>query len=258
VIRVATYNIHAAVGTDGRRDLARIAAVIREIDPDVVGLQEVESRPSRSRHDQAEQLAEQLGMSCAEGPILVEGRGWYGNAILSRFPVEPLTRLRFADQGGEPRGALEVRVHPTRGCSWRIANTHLDVRAHRRLRQARALARSLAEPGEPGPWVLLGDFNEWRPRARLLASLRGLGELPAAPASYPSRWPLFAIDRMVLRGCRSAGPLRCHRSDLARHASDHLPIVADLCPVAGFVDASSQIPQSGVAPSASRNARGDL
>lgn len=230
MIRVATYNIHAAIGTDGRLDLERIAAVIREIDPDVIGLQEVESRPSRSRHDQAERLALQLGMSCAEGPILLEGAGWYGNAILSRLPVEPLLRLRFADLGGEPRGALVVAVQASDGRSWRIANTHLDVRAGRRLRQARALVGAVSQWAE-GPRVVLGDFNEWRPRARTLAGLRCLGELPPAPASYPSRMPLFPLDRMVLQGCRSGGPLRRHQSDLARLASDHLPVVADLYPV---------------------------
>jgi endonuclease/exonuclease/phosphatase family metal-dependent hydrolase len=230
VIRVATYNIHAAIGTDRRQDLERIAAVIQEIDPDVIGLQEVESRPSHSRHDQAERLAERLGMSCTEGPILLEGRGWYGNAIFSRLPIEVLTRLRFADHGGEPRGAVVIAVHAADGRSWRIGNTHLDVRAGPRLHQTHALVRSMSLCSENGPGVLLGDFNEWRPRARTLAGLRRLGEMPPAPASYPSRWPLFALDRMVLRGCRSSGPLRRHRSDLARRASDHLPIVADLDP----------------------------
>ena len=69
-LRIASYNIHACRGWDGRQDVARVAAVLREIDADVVGLQEVESRHGRSAIDQAEALGEALGMACIEGPLL--------------------------------------------------------------------------------------------------------------------------------------------------------------------------------------------
>lgn len=227
MIRVATYNIHAAIGTDRRRDLARIAAVIEEIAPDVIGLQEVESRASRGSADQATRLAAMLGMACVEGPMLLEGPGWYGNAILSRLPVLAEHRLRFADHSGEPRGAVGVVVEGPPGHRWRLINTHLDLRSRSRLLQVRSLARLLeSEQGEPS--ILLGDLNEWRPRAPALVPLRHLGHVPPAPPSYPSRWPLFALDRMVVRRCRLRGPLRCHVSTLSRRASDHLPVVAEV------------------------------
>ena len=227
MIRVATYNIHAAIGTDRRRDLERIAAVIEEIDPDVIGLQELESRASRGSSDQAMRLAAMLGMACVEGPMLLEGAGWYGNAILSRLPVLAEQRWRFPDHSGEPRGAVGVVVEDPQGGRWRLINTHLDLRSRSRLRQVQSLVR-LFESDTAGPSILLGDLNEWRPWAPALVSLRRLGYVPPTPPSYPSRWPLFALDRIVVRRCRLEGPLRLHVSKLSRRASDHLPVVTEV------------------------------
>jgi endonuclease/exonuclease/phosphatase family metal-dependent hydrolase len=229
VIRVATYNIHAAIGADRRRDLERIAAVIEEIGPDVIGLQELESRASRGSADQAMRLATMLGMACVEGPMLLEGAGWYGNAILSRLPVLAEQRLRFPDHSGEPRGAVGVVVGAPDGTRWRLINTHLDLWSRSRLRQVQSLARILETAGGD-PCILLGDLNEWRPWAPALVPLRRLGYVPPAPPSYPSRWPLFALDRIVVRRCRLEGPLRRHLTELSRRASDHLPVIAEVRP----------------------------
>jgi endonuclease/exonuclease/phosphatase family metal-dependent hydrolase len=227
VLRVATYNIHAAIGADRRRDLERIAAVIEEIAPDVIGLQEVDSRASRGSADQAMWLAARLDMACIEGPMMREVRGWYGNAILSRLPIIAEQRWRFPDHSGEPRGAVGVLVKDRHGGRWRLINTHLDLWSRSRCRQVRWLASVLATVGSE-PSILLGDLNEWRPGAPALAPLRRLGCMPPAPPSYPSRWPLLALDRMVVRACHLEGPLRPHVTSLSRRASDHLPIVAEV------------------------------
>jgi endonuclease/exonuclease/phosphatase family metal-dependent hydrolase len=229
IIRVATYNIHAAIGADRRRDLERIAAVIEEIDPAVIGLQEVDSRASRGSADQAMWLAARLDMACVEGPMMLEDRGWYGNAILSRLPVVAEQRWRFPDHSGEPRGAVGVLVEDPQGDRWRLINTHLDLWSRSRCRQVRWLARLLATAGSE-PSILLGDLNEWRPGAPALAPLQRLGYMPPAPPSYPSRWPLFALDRMVVRACRVEGSLRPHVTRLSKRASDHLPVVAEVRP----------------------------
>lgn len=227
MLRIATYNIHAAVGTDRKQDICRIAAVIEQIGPDVIALQEVETRPSRSSIDQARHLERRLGLHCVRGPVLFEEGGWYGNVILSRWPVLRTQRWSLPDRGGEPRGVLGATVEDANRRTWHILNTHLDRSARCRLQQVKALIRDFSDD-QCLPRLLVGDLNEWRPWAGTSRFLRRLGEVVPAPASFPSRFPLFPLDRTVLRGCRLEQPLRRHATPLSRRASDHLPIVGTI------------------------------
>lgn len=226
-MRVASYNIHACRGWDGRQDVGRIAAILREIDADVIGLQEIESRRARSSVDQAMELGARLGMDCVEGPLMLEGPGWYGNAVLSRWPTQAARRVRFEHHGREARGAVVCDVAAPDGVSWRIINTHLDLRSRMRRRQFEPLLRDLTV-GTPQPTVLLGDFNEWWPYSTNLSVLRRHMRLPFAPATFPSRIPLLCLDRIALLGCRLNDRIHRHDTPRTRLASDHLPIWADV------------------------------
>jgi endonuclease/exonuclease/phosphatase family metal-dependent hydrolase len=226
-LRVASYNIHGAVGTDGRRDVERIAAVIGEIDPHIIALQEVESRRARGGIDQAERLASMLGMSCAEGPILEDGHGWYGNAILSKQPGSDVRHWRYPRHSGEPRAALGVRIADRSGQPWRVVATHLDLRFRARWHQVATLVEALADGGSE-PLVLLADLNEWWPWAPSWRILSKLGEVPAGVRSFPSWCPILPLDRVVLRHCRMVKTPDTHVTALSRRASDHLPVVAEI------------------------------
>ena len=225
-LRVASYNVHGCRGRDGRRDVARIVRVLRQIDADVIGLQEVESRHGRSEVDQAERLAGALGMACVEGPLLRAERGWYGNALLSRLEVASVRRVLFDVSGREARGALVCDLLGNAG-AWRVMTTHLDLRSRHRRRQFEALLDELV-PHRGRPTVLMGDFNEWWPFSRALAALRRHAELPPAPPTFPSCLPILRLDRIAHFACRLQGEVRCHVTPLSRHASDHLPVFADL------------------------------
>jgi phospholipase D1/2 len=228
ILRVASYNVHGCLGLDGRRDVARIIQILREIDADVIGLQEVESRRGRSEVDQAERFAAALGMACIEGPLLHHAqRGWYGNALLTRLEVQAVRRVLFDSCGREARGAIVCDLAGTGGGCWRVMTTHLDLRSRHRRRQFATLLDQLV-PSPRQPTVLMGDFNEWWPRSRGLATLRDHAELPPAPPTFPAWLPALSLDRIALSGCRLRGELRRHLTPLTRRASDHLPIFADV------------------------------
>jgi len=234
-MRVATYNIHSCVGVDRRRKPDRIAEVIRSLEADIVGLQEVEGRRSRSKIDQAEHLAGRLGLNLVEGPLLLEGKGGYGNALLTRFPVLDVHRWVFQRPGSQTRGLIDAVLEAPGLGPLRVIVTHLEVRDHRiRSTQLREI-KHLIDDGEPGPALLLGDLNEWWHRRLALRALDRTLHFLHSPATFPARLPLLRLDRIAVRGLRSTDhDNRAQRVDnrLTRIASDHLPLVADLEPVA--------------------------
>ena len=138
-VTVLSYNIHHAEGVDGRLDLDRIAAVIRTSQADVVALQEVDQRVTRSNNiDQPQELAERLGMHVAFGPNIDLQGGKYGNAVLSRFPIKSTTNHLLPNVGGgEQRGLLEVDVELLT-IKLTFLATHFDHRRNPAQRMASA------------------------------------------------------------------------------------------------------------------------
>ncbi len=228
-LRIATYNVHGCRGLDGRCDPARIAAVLHELEADVIALQEVESRPARSRFDQFETLAIATHMTPVAGPQILAPDGQFGNVLLSRVPILAVRRVDLSHGNREPRGAIDVDVEPWSDVILRLVATHLGRTGGERAQQIKRLLAHIDErPGERHATVLLGDVNEWWPRSRRLRLLSKRFQASGAPLSFPAALPLLALDRIwVSAGCRMRA-YWVHRSRLARRASDHLPVVADL------------------------------
>lgn len=225
MLRIASYNVHRCVGTDGRRDPERIAQVISELQADVVGLQEVDSREDGGREGlQLALLAEVTGMRAYTGPTISRTDGRYGNALLTRCPVLHVRRHDLTYRQYEPRGALDVDLW-VGGSAMRVLVTHMGLRWRERRVQARWLLRVLSQP--PASFeVVLGDTNEWFPLGAPLRWFHArLGRTPAR-RTFPSRFPLVALDRVWVRHPTAVVEAHPHASPLARVASDHLPIVA--------------------------------
>ncbi|WGF90601.1 endonuclease/exonuclease/phosphatase family protein [Marinivivus vitaminiproducens] len=225
--RVATYNIHACRGRDQRFDLPRIVDVLAELDADVVALQEVESRADYSAIDQFEALEEACGLHALPGAVVAGGCGGsYGNMILSRFPAHVVGRIDLAQPGREPRGALEAEIRPENRSSFRFVATHLGLLAAERRAQFAALADGLDD--RAAPVIIAGDLNEWLPFRRHLRDWRRRFAAGRGQPSFPSGTPLFALDRIFGLGEVAIRRQFVHGSALARIASDHRPVVADL------------------------------
>jgi len=226
-LTVASYNIHQCVGLDGRRDPLRIAQVIQEIDADIIGLQEVHSRVTEDRDaHQLEFLAAATGLHAVAGPTLYRQDGHFGNALLTNTPLREVSFIELSVPGREPRGGIDAEVAIARE-KLRVIVTHLGLRAAERRWQVKRLLAALAE--ERGRvLVLLGDVNEWSPHARPLRWLENYFGGAPAPRTFPTWFPLFALDRIWAKPKEVLDDVYVHSSPLARIASDHLPVAATL------------------------------
>ncbi|MEM5436207.1 endonuclease/exonuclease/phosphatase family protein [Paraburkholderia diazotrophica] len=228
-LRIATYNIHGAIGTDGGRSAERIAAVIAELDADVVALQEVPLGGSFAPNA-LPILRETTGMEAIAGPTLDTPARRYGNAILSRLPIRATRALDLSFGRREARGALDVDVDVETGRAsgaagaLRVVATHLGLSARERRAQIRALIAAFDTPRMPV--ILMGDINEWFVWGHALRMLVTHFRAAPAPRTFPSRFPVFALDRIWMHPASRLLDVHVHRSMLARVASDHLPLVA--------------------------------
>lgn len=220
---VATYNVHRCVGTDGRRDVERVGAVIRELDADVVGLQEVEA-PLGSDADQLAQLARASGLHAAVAGVPGEQLGARcANALLCRTSPERTRVLDLSVAGREPRGALEADLD-VGGCPCRVVVTHLGLRTGERRDQLRSLLLRINNLPADTLTIILGDLNEWWRPLRSLVGHHGFGGDHIR--SFPTQWPILALDHVLVRPAWAVEETHAHDSPLARVASDHLPVRA--------------------------------
>lgn len=237
-IRVVTYNVHKCQGLDRRVRPARIAAVLRETDADLIALQEVVNVEDGARRElhQARFIAEELGYEFRLGENRKHQGGAYGNVVLSRVPVERCRNYDITWRWREPRGCLRVDVRPDFPAApvLHLFNVHLGTAFIERRHQGRRLVSEsiLRDEQLGGARVVLGDFNEW---THGLAS-RLLGEeLQSADVrrhlrtrrTYPGAFPLLHLDHVYYDRALELERLSLHRSRTALVASDHLPLVAD-------------------------------
>lgn len=223
-IVIASYNVHGGIGIDRRLDPGRIAEVIAELGADVIALQELESRAHG--FDMLDYLQRHSGYHAIAGSTLSSADAEFGNALLSRFPVAAVRRIDLNFGRREPRGALDVDIDCA-GTALRVVSTHLGLRPAERREQVQRLL-ALLRADSTVPTALLGDLNEWFFWGRPLRWLHAhFGESPARP-TFPSIRPLLALDRIWTSPSSALVNVRAHATALARRASDHLPLVAEL------------------------------
>lgn len=242
-LRIATYNIHSCVGNDRRYDPARILTVLREIDADIVALQEVGGYPADGG-EQIDFFAEQLGMSAVSGLYLRRRRVQFGNALLARGEIRVTDQINLSVSRLEPRSAIDAVVE-IRGASLRVIATHLGLLPRDRRRQVDLLAAVLELRAAPLT-VLMGDFNIFGRERKVLHRIGAPHPLPVL-RSFPSRRPLMSLDRLWTIPNGNLLHLALHRSPLSAVASDHLPLVGEVEPTVAEYDLHAAPPEEVLA-----------
>jgi endonuclease/exonuclease/phosphatase family metal-dependent hydrolase len=220
-IRVMTWNIHGAFGRNPRFDLERVLALILRADPDIIALQEVDSRGASKEKDPFV-LLQALRDHGAGARSITTADGDYGQMLISRWPMEG-TEVRDISYGEfEPRRAIRAGIETPFGPLCVVA-THLGLSIGERRRQARALLDMI---GAASPFIALGDFNDCFWPGSVRSVLREALPGRSRHRTFPSWCPLFRLDRIY---CRPRDALVQTWTDgQARHISDHLPVIGDV------------------------------
>jgi endonuclease/exonuclease/phosphatase family metal-dependent hydrolase len=234
-LRIVTYNVHRCRGIDNRERPARIVDVLREIDADVIALQEVLSISGAAREkDQAQFIAEELGVSHVAGENRKLKGGSYGNVVLSRFPLRLVRNHDISVRARERRGCLHTDVDVAGADTLHVFNVHLGTAYLERRHQGRRLVEEeiLSNQELKGARIMLGDFNEWTRglTTRLLrAHLKSVDvkNYLQRAKTFPGLLPILHLDHIYFEDRLELKGLTVHRTRKALVASDHLPLVAD-------------------------------
>jgi endonuclease/exonuclease/phosphatase family metal-dependent hydrolase len=233
-IRVATYNVHKCRGLDQKTSPSRIADVIRELDADVIAIQEI-LRGSGPKNDQVEQVVAQLGdrYEAVFGENRTQRGSPYGNVTLSRIPVIFSENYDVTWRRRERRGCLRTDLQLAPGTVVHIFNIHLGTGFIERRHQARRLMSVdvLKRSDLSGPRIVVGDFNEWTKglASRLMQDAFKAVELRAYmkyARTYPGVMPFLHLDHFYYDEHLQLESFKLHRSRKALAASDHLPLLA--------------------------------
>lgn len=237
-----TYNVHSCVGNDRRLAPERIAEVIASSRSEVVCLQELDAGRKRTGLiRQAETLARELDMQFHFFPAIRAASEEYGDAILSRHPLRVVRTGALPQPSSmvEPRGALWVEVE-TEGAKWQVINTHLGLGRGERRAQACALAAWIAAAQAARPVVFCGDLNSRSGSA--VHQLLGNNLRDAQTAAnggmkrtFSTRLPWICLDYIYVSTDVHVRSAQVLMTPLARIASDHFPLVAELELIRGSV-----------------------
>jgi endonuclease/exonuclease/phosphatase family metal-dependent hydrolase len=209
-LRVLSYNIHHAEGVDRKLDLSRIAAVINDVRPDIVAVQEVDRRAQRSADvDQPAELARLTNLKPVFGPNIKFQGGDYGNLLLTKLPIVSSQNHSLPNhESGEQRGVIEaeLKIDQTNE-SLVFYATHLDHRRNDVERRDSAKAiNELVKKHKSSLGILAGDLNA-TPTSKTLEIFQNEWTIPkvdqdqffTVPVNKPARQIDFILSRPAVR-----------------------------------------------------------
>lgn len=224
-LRVMTWNINGALGRNPRFDLAHVVDYVRRHAPDVVALQEVDSRRARGAGmaNPFEVLRDALGSHGAHAHAISTADGDYGQALISRWPLAASSVHDLSYPEREPRRAIRAEIATPAG-PLHVVATHLGLSLRERSRQAETLLGLVGSLQQPT--VVMGDFNDWLWRGSVRRALRRVLPRCTGQRTFPAFLPLFRLDCIYVSN--AVRIVRCRTDPSARSLSDHLPVLADL------------------------------
>ena len=230
-VRIATYNIHRCRGMDRRVVPARIIDVLRDIDADVIALQEVIGA-SPVGAGQAEEIGASLGMGWVMNSVRTLRQHQFGNVILSRYPILHHSTYDLSWRTCEARNCQRADLD-INGRTLHVYNVHLGTAVLERRYQAGRLAAFVHDRRVTGPKIILGDFNEWmkglatKTLSALFESV-DISQHLKRRRTYPGLFPVVHLDHIYYDGKVEVVNVEMPRTRKALMASDHLPLVANL------------------------------
>jgi endonuclease/exonuclease/phosphatase family metal-dependent hydrolase/Icc-related predicted phosphoesterase len=230
--RLMSYNIRHGQGMDNKMDIERIGRLIINVNPEVVGLQEVDSVIGRSGNiDIMKLLSDQTGMYATFGYSILHGGGKYGNGILTR--EKPVSVKKITLPGAdEARTALLVELD-----RYIVVNTHLSLKNEERTESVRIITDAVSDYNKAV--ILMGDLNA-NPDSEPVEVLKRNWQILSNPETktFPSGEPTVTLDYIL--GYKGKGETYAKYNAQVideKIASDHRPL---------FVDIRLKTPSSGV------------
>ena len=228
--RIVTYNIHSGIGRDKKHDYKRIGQFLANSGADVVLLQEMDTRPSeRNTAQDIKDICADNTFDLIPSPAIREPEGWYGNAILTRFDVLNPDTVDVSQRGRQPRNVQVVELK-TEKTPLTVVNTHKGLKKLERRSQFSLLHEHLSHrlKERQTPLVLAGDFNEWQFFSKAFKGLNELLSQQKVGATFPSHFPVFALDRVWVSDDIKVKSCRKLKNAKTRIYSDHLPVLIDI------------------------------
>jgi endonuclease/exonuclease/phosphatase family metal-dependent hydrolase len=234
-IRVVCWNIHKCVGgTDGRYEPQRIIDCLAAYEANVVMLQEVAREIPRLRHDdQVALLSEGLGMHAAFHPEHRFKAGYYGNMILSPFPLSDIQHIDLTIGWRKIRGAIQAHVRVPIGTHRRslvVNNLHLGLAGSERAKQLARFVQcdQFNHLHAATPLIVGGDLNDlWGGLGPKFLKPHQLERAGRLSNTFPAALPLRPLDGIFFRGSVRLKHFEVGSTRLAKIASDHRPLIAD-------------------------------
>ena len=221
--RIASYNIRKAVGLDRKRNPRRVLDVVNGLDADLVVLQEADLRLGQRPPAIPRKLIEQnTGFDLVPAAGNGISIGWHGNAVLIRRGMRPASVVPLELPGLEPRGAVLVEVAGPAPIT--VVAVHLGLTRNFRRRQLQTICENIDNPRHT---IIAGDFNEWSQK-RGLEPLLAQFNILSPGKSFHSAFPVASLDRFALGEALVPQGSGVETGELARQASDHLPVWVDI------------------------------